>query len=130
MPPSLCSCNLPAVSFFMLRPMLSKKQTCAPPMPWDASIRLLLPLLGTERLECIASGGQYTRVDKTIRVARVDASTQFLDVCVNPWMATERLNCSGCWKCLRTQLTLAVLGELDRYDKVFDVGLYRRLEKY
>jgi hypothetical protein len=52
---------------------------------------IILPLLGTERLECIASGGQYTRVDKTIRVARVDASTQFLDVCVNPWMPQNAL---------------------------------------
>jgi hypothetical protein len=91
---------------------------------------VILPLLGTERLECIASGGQYTRVAKTACVVLLETSVQFLDVCVAPPEgANRRNNCSLCWKCLRTELTLAVLGKLDQYDRVFDVNLYRRFEK-
>ena len=107
------------------------RETEVRPSPFMAHLDpVILPLLGTEKLECIASGGQYTRVDKTFRVAGMDASTRFLDVCVNPWMASGRLNCSGCWKCLRTELTLAILGKLNRYDHVFDLDLYRKLEGY
>jgi hypothetical protein len=91
---------------------------------------VMLPLLGTERLECIASGGQHTRVAKTGCVALLEASTQFLDVCTAPPEGVNRkINCSLCWKCLRTELTLAILGKLDQYDRVFDLSVYRRFEK-
>ena len=121
----------PICGKFLYASGLSFRETEVRPSPLIAHLDpVILPLLGTERLECIASGGQYTRVEKTIRVAEIDASAQFLDVCVNPWMASGRLNCSGCWKCLRTELTLAVLGKLDRYDHVFDLDLYHKLEGY
>lgn len=90
---------------------------------------VLLPLLGTERIECIASGGQYSRVGKTRCVVEMEASAQLLDVCVDPFQAAEgRPNCSRCWKCLRTELTLSVLGKLDRYEKVFDVASFQQVE--
>jgi hypothetical protein len=121
----------PICGKFLYASGFSFLETTVRPSPFMAHLDpVILPLLGTERLECIASGGQHTRVDKTVRAATMEASTQFLDVCVNPWMAKGRLNCSGCWKCLRTELTLAALGKLDLYDKVFDLGLYRKLESY
>ena len=51
-----------------------------------------------------------------------------LDVCVaNPdkRLALEKLNCSRCWKCTRTLLTLEALGRLDAFEKVFDLPYYR-----
>lgn len=99
--------------------------------PWhDMAVLdpVVLPLLGTENLECIASGGQYTRVEKTICVSRMEASHKYLDVCVHPQDAHNVINCSRCWKCLRTTLTLSVLGKLDDYRSVFDVEVYRRFE--
>jgi hypothetical protein len=87
---------------------------------------VILPLLGTERLDCIASGGQYTRVEKTACVATIEASARFLDVCVHPEAAKNHINCSRCWKCLRTALTLEVLGKVDQYIQVFDLNVYRR----
>lgn len=81
---------------------------------------VILPWLGTERLECIASGGQHTRVDKTARVIHVPASRQYLDVCVNPGNApTGFANCGMCWKCIRTAITLKAYGQLDNYGRVF-----------
>jgi hypothetical protein len=89
---------------------------------------VILPLLGTERLECIATGAQYNRIDKTRHIARLETSTEFLDVCVTPMNAGAAVNCSRCWKCLRTQLTLSALGELRRYERIFDVDAYFRVE--
>jgi hypothetical protein len=89
---------------------------------------VILPLLGTEKLDCIASGGQYSRVNKTRLVAEMESSTRYLDVCVEPSHARGRINCSICWKCLRTELTLSAFGQLDRYNEVFDVNTYRQIE--
>jgi hypothetical protein len=90
---------------------------------------VILPMLGTERLECVPSGGQHTRVDKTRMISVVPASHALLDVCVMPEKAPQgMINCSSCWKCLRTGITLAALGQLQAYDKVFDIGMIRRFE--
>lgn len=99
--------------------------------PWhDMAVLdpIVLPLLGTETLDCIASGGQHTRVEKTACVSRIKESRKCLDVCVCPQDAQGGINCSRCWKCLRTALTLSVLGKLDDYRSVFDIDVYRRFE--
>jgi len=91
---------------------------------------VILPLLSTERLDCIASGGQYERTEKTAVVAETPASYEFLDVCVEPYNAKNgKLNCSRCWKCMRTQMTLDVVGKLEKYEAVFDLKEYRRYRK-
>lgn len=81
-------------------------------------------LLSTETTECISSGCQYSRVEKTMRVAEIQASHKYLDVCVNP---AGGGNCSTCWKCARTLLTLEVLGRLEDYKMVFDLDKYRQV---
>lgn len=87
---------------------------------------LLMPLLGTERLDCIASGGQHSRVEKTLLVAGHPASSAHLDVCVRPQDVPEgAINCSACWKCVRTQLTLKIHGKLGLYGRVFRDEVFR-----
>jgi hypothetical protein len=81
-------------------------------------------LLSTESTECISSGCQYSRVEKTMRVAEIRASYKYLDVCVSPEAAG---NCSVCWKCARTILTLEILGRLGDYKAVFDLDKYRQI---
>ena len=83
---------------------------------------VLLPMLGTEAMRLLPSGTEYSRVEKTVRVAEVEASYEFLDVCV--W-ATHAGNCSKCWKCMRTLLTLDIAGLIERYGRVFDLRVYR-----
>ena len=91
---------------------------------------VILPLLSTERLDCIASGGQYERTEKTAVVAAMPESYEFLDVCVEPYNAKPgKLNCSRCWKCMRTQMTIEVVGTLDKYSGIFDLAEYRRYRK-
>lgn len=34
-------------------------------------------------------------------------------------------NCGGCWKCLRTQISLQLLGQLDNYQEVFDTKKFK-----
>lgn len=75
-------------------------------------------LLSTEALEVVHDGAQYTRVEKTRRIADWPLTHAFLNVCTND--ATGSRNCSTCVKCLRTMVTLDLLGLANRYKSVFD----------
>ncbi|MEI6634314.1 MAG: hypothetical protein WCP22_10920 [Chlamydiota bacterium] len=81
-----------------------------------------LPLLSPEALDVLCVGSEYTRVEKTLCVAGIGDSHGSLDVCVRGEAAG---NCSACWKCMRTLLTLEIAGLLDRYSGVFDLRAYR-----
>jgi len=84
---------------------------------------IALPLLSTERLETLSVGGEYTRVEKTLRVADISDSYEFLDVCAD---GSKVGNCSRCWKCMRTLLTLDIAGLISRYSNLFDCAEYKR----
>ncbi|WP_448006670.1 hypothetical protein [Agromyces bauzanensis] len=83
-----------------------------------------LPLLATATFRPLSHGSQYTRVEKTLIVADVPVSQMSLNVCVDPSPAGG--NCSRCFKCLRTQLTLEIAGRLAQYGNVFDLDVYRK----
>jgi hypothetical protein len=88
------------------------------PAHYDA---FALNMLSTESLELYSSGLSLTRVEKTRKVSAFEPSYRHLNVCV-----ADHHNCSKCHKCLRTMLTLEVLGRLHLYDKVFDLTQYQR----
>lgn len=101
------------------------KNTMAGPIDNMSTINpVALPLLSIETLDLVSSGSQYTRVEKTIRVAEIEDSYQFLDVCTNE--DPQIINCSTCYKCMRTMLTLEVAGKLECYSNVFDLDTYRK----
>lgn len=77
---------------------------------------VLLPLLSTRFLSLRSSGSDMNRVAKTALIAEIPHTYERLDVCVE---STDGSNCSECWKCQRTMLTLELLGLLDRYHAVF-----------
>lgn len=81
-------------------------------------------LLSTENTECISSGCQYSRVEKTIQVSKIKTSYNYLNVCMNNSGVN---NCSTCPKCLRTLLTLEILGQQNLYEQVFDLSKYRQV---
>jgi len=81
-----------------------------------------IPLLSTETTECISAGVQYSRVEKTAKVAQLAQSHRYLDVCVN---RQGQGNCGLCWKCARTLLTLELLGKISLYEKAFPLNRYR-----
>lgn len=84
----------------------------------------ILPMLSTDSLDMISVGSQYTRVEKIERIVKIKESYASLDVCIN---VINEHNCSVCWKCKRTLLTLEIAGHLDCYDKVFDLKIFRKV---
>jgi hypothetical protein len=82
-------------------------------------------LLSTETLECISTGCRYSRVEKTRRMAKVLGANRRLNVCVSS--SLDGKNCSTCWKCCRTLLTLEILGILGDFAHVFDLDRWRRV---
>lgn len=78
-------------------------------------------LLSTETLDCISVGSQYTRTQKTEIISKYEPTKRYLNVCTDE---TTHLNCSTCSKCLRTFLTLDILGILDEYKEVMDYQAY------
>lgn len=87
---------------------------------------LNLHLLSTESSQFFSSVSQYTRVERTQLVSENLETHKYLDVCTNPEDAEDFINCSKCIKCLRTQLTLELLGKLEDYIQVFDLNVYRK----
>ena len=88
---------------------------------------ITLPLLSTGAIDIFSTGSEYSRVEKTLRVANIEDSHLALDICVKGHKAG---NCSICWKCKRTLLTLEIAGLVDRYEKVFDLDAYRRVREF
>lgn len=90
----------------------------------------MLSLLSTERTEIILEGGQYNRMERTIKVANYRPAYKYLNVCVDHWGDNVRAeNCSRCFKCVRTMKALDVIGRLDEFAAVFDVEWYKANKK-
>jgi hypothetical protein len=90
---------------------------------------IVLPMICTENLSFMSAGAGLSRFQKTAQVAQFAPAQELLDVCVEP--ARERVlrshpNCSRCWKCRRTLITLEALNAVDRFHRVFDLDHYRR----
>ena len=93
---------------------------------------ILLPMVSSASTTIISAGAGLSRLEKTKVVSTISGAYSYLDVCVAP--ARKRMqdafhNCSQCWKCDRTMLTLDVLGTLDKFHEAFDLKLYRRDKK-
>jgi hypothetical protein len=87
---------------------------------------LVIPNLSTESTSIFVSALRYSRIERTDLISRFPESYNHLDVCTHPNSKNEKsLNCSGCYKCLRTMLTLELLGKLDLYSNVFDIQKFR-----
>ena len=82
----------------------------------------------TEVFKMISYSNNYNRVEKTKSIVRLELSKSFLDVCLIEKKSRQAtiVNCSRCSKCIRTMVTLDVLGELSHYDKAFDLELYEK----
>jgi hypothetical protein len=81
-------------------------------------------LLSTETMDFISSGAQLSRVEKTKQLAESGTADKLLNVCNDTTARGE--NCSACLKCCRTLLTLELLGEIDKFDGLFDLEKYRK----
>jgi hypothetical protein len=78
-------------------------------MPWG-SHPLTDPLCSTSQTRILHDGSQWTRVEKTERVAEDAALLDLLHVCA---VSRAERNCCACHKCYLTMITLELLGCLD-----------------
>lgn len=93
---------------------------------WDT---LILSMVGTESMRFYPSTSRYNRIEKTKLVADFKLSHQHLDICTDAMATNAEINCSKCEKCMRTQLTLDLLGNLELYESVFNLDTYFKRKK-
>ncbi|MFA5041080.1 MAG: hypothetical protein WC464_05555 [Bdellovibrionales bacterium] len=85
----------------------------------------IVHLLSSETTECILSGSQHPRFEKTEIVSTSEVARDSLDVCQRP-MDSRYTNCSMCYKCLRTEMSLDVIGALPRFRGSFNLDVYNK----
>ncbi|CAM4043634.1 hypothetical protein FLAN108750_07195 [Flavobacterium antarcticum] len=85
---------------------------------------LTLQMISTESTKFYSSLSDKTREERTSLVSNYRYAFDYLDVCVDPTNAKGKINCSKCEKCMRTQVTLDVLGRLEDFNKVFNNEFY------
>lgn len=86
---------------------------------------LLCSCLSTESLSFILSD-YATRAEKTITIADDNLAQKYLDVCF------AFNSCGKCTKCVRTLVTLDIIGKVDRFSEIFDIKRFKehRAEAY
>jgi len=87
----------------------------------------ILPHICTETFSAVSGGSASTRVQKTKAICHDPLVQKYLNVCGNSKMVVK--NCSVCFKCLRTMMTLEILGELQNFADVFDLKQFYRRER-
>jgi len=91
---------------------------------WDI---LITRFISTESLDFVSSMSQLNRIDRTKKVSEFKLAFDFLDVCTSPDLK-GKINCSQCDKCMRTQLTLDLIGKLNDFDSVFYKEKYYKIK--
>lgn len=79
----------------------------------------VVPYISNDSLEFFSANTNMTRIQKTSYITQFSDTYDNLHVC---WHEAE--NCGMCKKCIRTLVTLDVLGVLDKYSKSFDLERY------
>lgn len=88
---------------------------------------IILSLIGNNRIDFYSTGSEFSRVEKTENITNLPVTFDYLEVC--PKNPDKQVNCGHCYKCLRTLITLDLLGKVELYDKSFDIPSYFRYRK-
>src|SRR5699024_4268995 len=87
---------------------------------------LVLNMLSTESTTFYSAVSQFSRVERTEYINEYLPSHKYLNVCTRSSSTGIEDNCSSCDKCLRTQFTLELQGNLENYEEVFDFDTYNK----
>ena len=91
---------------------------------------IILPIISNHNMRFKSFGASYSRFEKVELVSNYEAAYQILDVCMaKPINRIEKVNCSACGKCMKTMLTLDILGKLDNFSKSFDLEKYNKSKR-
>ncbi|MCC8112490.1 MAG: hypothetical protein LIP03_00580 [Bacteroidales bacterium] len=82
---------------------------------------LSLPLFSTDKLRIYSQGESKSRLEKMREMVKYEPSYRYLSVCLK-----SEHNCNVCEKCVRTLLGLYAVGEVDKYNKVFDTNYFHK----
>lgn len=74
---------------------------------------MTFPLLSTPALTLESTSSGKSRIERTLALAG-GPFARYLDVCIDS-DRSRTTNCSQCWKCMRTMLTLEIAGRLDEF---------------
>ena len=83
---------------------------------------LNLALMSTNSLTFYSSGGEVWRTQKIKRFAYDPFIQKNLKVCNN----NDDRNCCTCEKCMRTMLSLDIIGKLPKFKESFDLSAFQR----
>lgn len=91
---------------------------------------LALDCFSTNILKVYSTGAETGRVDKTIAIAKNNVANRHLQVCAveqnkqynDAGVIVKKLNCGCCRKCSRTITTLYSIGQLEKFNLVFDLS--------
>jgi len=104
---------------------------------------VLLPNLSTENTTLIVGGPNQSRTEKMTQISDSPLAMKYLYVCckdivinnnmnIAPWVNlnndSEKKNCSGCDKCLRTLVGLDAINKINNYENLFDLEKYGKLK--
>ena len=92
-----------------------------------------LSCLSTRHINFYSTGGDVSRMEKTIYIINNETIQKHLQVCAveqnkdyygKDGKQLNKLNCGKCKKCKRTITTLYGLGLLDKYSDIFDLSFF------
>ena len=89
---------------------------------------IILDLLSNEEMNFRSSGAALDRMEKTRLISNYPPAYRYLDTCVASAEKRANLskpNCSKCWKCARTMITLDLLQQLHNFSEVYDIDYYQ-----
>ena len=91
---------------------------------------ILLPLISTANMKFTSYGACYSRFEKIEIISKFEPAYDFLNVCIGkPIKRLQSKNCSICVKCIRTILSLEILGKLDKFSHRFELDKYNKHKK-
>jgi hypothetical protein len=88
--------------------------------------------IASNSLEFYISGLFENRIEKTKSISKTQITYENLNVCLitpdNKGIDENNpiKNCSKCFKCARTMVSLDILGSLNKYQSVFDLNIYKK----
>jgi hypothetical protein len=83
-------------------------------VPWGSSV-VSDRLFSTETLEIISHGTAPSKPEKLEAFAGWAPAHKWLRVCTDAWKRKGVQNCSRCYKCVRTRISLDIIGALEDF---------------
>lgn len=84
-----------------------------------------LSMANTDTLHFYSSGGEALRTEKLSMISKSDVVRKNLHVCT----FYDDKNCSECNKCLRTMLSLDIIGKLSEFETCFDIKKFMQKKR-